>query len=510
MISDVTFTPVSSQVRQSGILVTETYADSIPGMLKQSPSVVDSQTCVLIHSDSAFHRYTENEVSAFLEAVHQFTAGRGGPVILTNSLSVWCSNVCQGENLGNELQFVFRHREAIGKLNGLENLVWLDFQGMISQIGRDGAYNYNLGVLYQMPYTQQTIRAFAARVKAILNFLHSAEKKVIVVDCDNTLWHGTIGEDGVDKVACDKTTNGILHLHFQRFLVQKKAEGFLLALCSRNDESLVREKFSTSRMPLAWKDFTAARVNWQSKPENLLSMAGELGLGLDSFIFIDDSEFELEGVNRLAPQVYTLRFVHDFPHLLNLMEDLSFRRKAILAEDVIKSTLYQQEVERQEVKVIAGSFEDYVESLGIQLDLRVNRKEHYARLAQLTEKTNQFNFGGKRFSRKALQAFSDAGNIVYSLRVQDKFGDYGVVGGCFVKVRDEEAAMVNFILSCRALGRNIESDFYGGVVQDLQERGLHLSEVRFLPTSRNTPAREFYEKHCLTEKLDVEQPARNF
>ena len=209
-------------------------------------------------------------------------------------------------------------------------------------------------------------------------------------------------------------------------------------------------------MPLKWNDFVIKKVNWQNKAENLKEAATELNIGTDSFIFIDDNDFELKSVNSMLPEIYTEKLTTNYDEFLQLCDDYCFKRKRLTKEDLEKNEQYFAEQQRNSVKESVQSFEEYVESLAIKLDITINNTSDTTRLSQLTEKTNQFNFNKEAFSIPQLEKFMSEGNLVFGLRVSDKFGDYGLVGLILMEVQGKQAVMRNFLMSCRALGRLIE------------------------------------------------------
>ena len=285
-----------------------------------------------------------------------------------------------------------------------------------------------------------------------------------------------------------------MFFQFQEFLMEKKKEGFILGLCSKNNEQDVKEAFAKLNMPLKWEDFLIKKVNWSNKAENLKDAATELNIGLDSMIFIDDNEFELQSVKSMLPEVNVLKLENDYEAFLLLTDNYLFKRKRLTKEDLEKSEQYAAEQQRNKIKESVQSFDQYLESLEIKLDITINNTSDYPRLSQLTEKTNQFNFNKEAFTIMAIEQFVSDGNLVYGLRVSDKFGDYGLVGLILAEVKQKQATVRNFLLSCRALGRLIEDDFLKFVINDLDKKGLVFQEIKFKETPKNAPAKMFLDK----------------
>lgn len=493
VVSDVTFDLILKKM-ESGVFSLNSYhfGNIVSSLLSPSEDL-KSADYVIVHYDTIFYRYSHEEMSEILNAVLYFSDKYKGDVFVSN---LWRETFarCLSETLGEYADGLHFFQEYIARLQAAKNVYFYDFDKVISKIGMQNAYNFQLGHLYQMPYSKSTIESTAKLLLAYLKFISSAEKKVIVVDCDETLWNGIVGEDGVDKIQCDKNAKGIIHFHFQQFLKQKQQEGFLLCICSKNNEKDVAEAFSKRNMPLKYDDFLIKKVNWQPKVQNIQEIAEELSLGLESFIFIDDSSFEIESLNNFLPQVQTFLFEKNYAKFLELTEDFAFKRKRLTAEDRKKMEQYHAEQTRKSLAETTKSFEEYIRQLELQLDVSVNNLNEIERYAQMTEKTNQFNFNKEAFSVRDLEMFIQKGNLVFGLKVSDKFGDYGTVGLMIVEVMNSEAVLRNYLISCRALGRGIEDRFFEIVIENLTKRGLTIKQIQFKETSKNKPAQEFYAK----------------
>ena len=496
VISDVTFDLVLKQWDQRSDLSVKKYIYSgqiVPELLGISGQLADIDILV-VHFDSYFYRYTDEYIAEILGAVTGIAKDFTGTVLVSNQLSNGRHGSVLKNNIGQHEQTVFEQEAIVRNVTGTANVYFYDVKKLIAEIGLRNAYNFKLGFLYQMPYTKSMIGLLAAELDSLITFLTRAEKKALLVDCDNTLWKGILGEDGIEGIQCDKNAQGVLFFQFQEFLLEKKKEGFILGLCSKNNEQDVKEAFDKLNMPLKWSDFLVKKVNWQNKEENLREAAAELNIGLDSFIFIDDNEFELQSINLILPEVTTRKLSPVYDDFLALCDDYNFKRKRVTQEDLDKNEQYLAEQQRSNIRTSVHSFEEYVASLGIKSDISVNQKADSARLSQLTEKTNQFNFNKEPFSVAQLEKFVADGNLVYGLRVSDKFGDYGLVGLILAEIEEKQATIRNFLMSCRALGRMIENDFFNYVVADLSGRGLELGEIRFKETAKNKPARLFMDK----------------
>ncbi|MCS6988981.1 MAG: HAD-IIIC family phosphatase, partial [Chloroherpetonaceae bacterium] len=346
IISDTTFDLILRKI-ESDVLSLKSYhfGSVVTSLLAPSEKLMSADS-IVVHFDSLFHRYSAEELSQILKAVSQFAENYSGNVLVSN---LWNQVFPKSlsETLGEYGDGLKSLERSISALQNAKNVYFYDFQKLISEIGTKNAYNFQLGHLYQMPYTKPVVDALAEMLCSYLTFLVSPEKKVIVVDCDDTLWSGIVGEDGLDKIQCDRNAKGIIHLHFQQFLKQKQREGFLLCLCSKNNEKDVVEAFEKKAMPLRYDDFIIKKINWQPKVQNIQEIAEELSLGLESFIFIDDSQFEIESVNKLLPEVQTFLFEKDYVKFLKITEHFAFKRKRLTEEDKSKTEQYRAEQARK-------------------------------------------------------------------------------------------------------------------------------------------------------------------
>lgn len=496
VISDVTFDLVLKQWEPEGDLIVRKniYAGQIVPELMTIGNQLEDIEILIVHFDSYFYRYTDEYIAQILDAVNIVASGFTGIVLVSNHLSGGRHVSVLKKNIGQHEQTVLELEATVKNTLNSSNIYFFDVKKLVASIGINNAYNFKLGFLYQMPYTKSMISLLAAELASLMRFMTTPEKKAIMVDCDNTLWKGILGEDGIEGVQCDRNAQGVLFFQFQEFLLEKKKEGFILGLCSKNNEADVKAAFEKLNMPLKWNDFLVRKVNWQNKIENLKEAATELNIGLDSFIFVDDNEFELQSVNLLLPEVTTKKLSPVYDDFLRLSDDYCFKRKQVTREDIDKNEQYLAEQKRNDIKSSVHSFEEYIASLEIKSDISVNNRTDLPRLSQLTEKTNQFNFNKEALSIAALEKFVADGNLVYGLRVSDKFGDYGLVGMIQVELDGNAGIMRNFLMSCRALGRLIENEFFDYVTNDLAGKGVNLKEILFKATAKNQPARLFMDK----------------
>jgi FkbH-like protein len=312
--------------------------------------------------------------------------------------------------------------------------------------------------------------------------------KVIALDCDNTLWSGICGEDGPEGVVLDPPRRAL-----QEFMLEQRDAGMLLTMASKNNEEDVLETFSVHpEMPLQPRHFAGWRLNWDPKSENIIQLADELNLGSDAFLFIDDNAKECAELQDALPEVTTLPLpenVEELPHYLQHV--WAFDHPVITEEDRNRSVYYRQQQEFGAEIRQAASLEAFINSLDLRVAITPVSAEKMARVAQLTQRTNQFNLTTIRRTESDIRAALTLGYEVYAVDVSDRFGDYGLVGVLIVKPEADELLVDTFLLSCRVLGRGVEHRMVAFLGQNAVERGLHSVGLNYVRTAKNAPARQF-------------------
>jgi FkbH-like protein len=343
--------------------------------------------------------------------------------------------------------------------------------------------------LGRIPYTELYFCALGAALVRHAHALFMPPYKVIALDCDNTLWQGICGEDGPRGIVLDPPRRAL-----QEFMLDQRECGMLLALASKNNEQDVIETFAENpHMPLQMRHFAAWRLNWDSKPENLASLAEELSLGLDSFIFVDDNPKECAEVEEAASEVLSLTLPEDIartPHFLNHV--WAFDHPVVTEEDRNRNVYYAQEQEFGREIRRAANLAEFVAGLRLQVRIAPVTQDRLARVAQLTQRTNQFNFTTIRRTQAEIAALLRDGRYeCVTVEASDRFGDYGVVGAMIFTSLENALELDTFLLSCRALGRGVEHRMLAWLGDEAARRHLEAVSVRLAPTAKNRPAQEF-------------------
>jgi FkbH-like protein len=316
--------------------------------------------------------------------------------------------------------------------------------------------------------------------------------KAVVLDCDNTLWKGICGEDGPLGVDISGP-----YQELQRFMLEKSSEGMLLALCSKNNEAEVWNVFGQNPdMILKPAHLAGWRINWRAKSDNLKELAQEFNLGLDSFIFIDDSAMECAEVMTHCPQVFTLQLPEDPEQIPLLLKHVwAFDRFKVTEEDKKRREMYMAERKRQEVQKEGLSLTDFLTGLELKMSMTLMDKSQLARVSQLTQRTNQFNLSTIRRTEEEIEKLTEVRNTAcWVVEVSDRFGDYGLVGVLITRTEGPKLYLDTFLLSCRVLGRTIENAILTLLKRYCGEQNLNFVEAKFYPTGKNKPFLEFIEK----------------
>ena len=380
----------------------------------------------------------------------------------------------------------------------------IDFTDFTNRYSCDELIDWKFYYLYQMPLNPRLANDFHQWLNKQQDRIALKRKKCLVLDLDNTLWAGILGEDGVEGISFDGDYPGKAIAHWQEGLKQLKESGVILALCSKNNETDVQEVWiKRANMILKAEDFVAKRINWQDKATNIQSIAKELNIGLDSIVFVDDNPTERELVRQLLPMVEVPEWSshpYDLPLLYNELIEKYFKVYSITEEDKNKTEQYHQNALRQQQQSQFTSFEDFIRSLDIELTIQLVNDASLKRVAQMTQKTNQFNLTTKRYTEEDIQQLIDKKAHVYTLSVTDKFGDNGITG-CIILLPNEAGWVIDtLLLSCRILGKGIEHAFVKHVLSILPNSSIISAD--YFSTEKNAQVATFYDHlgfKCITE-----------
>lgn len=316
-------------------------------------------------------------------------------------------------------------------------------------------------------------------------------KKCLVLDLDNTLWGGVLGEDGISGIQVDGDYPGKAYHLWQEGLKELGREGVILTICSKNNLTDVEELFKVREMPLRLEDFACMRIDWNDKAANIRAIAQDLNIGLDSMVFVDDNPTERELIRQQLPMVEVPEWPnqpYELPAFYAQLVRDCFSVYTLTEEDKKKTELYRQNADRVRAQAQYTNMEDFLRSLDMELTITEATDVTVPRIAQMTQKTNQFNLTTKRYTESDIRAMLADGAKIRTLAVKDRFGDNGITGLMIITRHGE---IDTLLLSCRVLGKGIEEAFVKTV---LKKMGLPVVRARYIPTEKNGQAADFWDR----------------
>ncbi|UCE06741.1 MAG: HAD family hydrolase [bacterium] len=447
----------------------------------------------------------QNEVARIQETVTNILTGirkqtdgmilwHGFELPLYPGLGIWDSQIPEGQTgVISELNNLLRTA-----LQSVPNAYYVDLNLCLARVGGNTFYDDRYWHIGRAPYSRDALCEIASEDFKFIRALKGKNKKCLVLDCDNVLWGGIIGEDGMSGIKLSKTYPGSPYYEFQQEVLSLYNRGIILALCSKNNAADVWEVFNNHPdMVLKEKHIAAAEINWQDKATNLKQIAANLNIGLDSLVFVDDSEFEVNWVREAIPEMTVLHFPKDKTvEYRNLLASCGlFDTLTISAEDRKRGAMYKAEAQRKKLQAEVPDLESYYKSLEMVIEVKFADNFTLPRIAQLTQKTNQFNLTTRRYSEADIKSYMEAVDVdVLSLKLMDKFGDSGIVGVCILKYNEQKAVIDTFLLSCRILGRGVEDVFVIQALKLAKQRGCEAVIGEFYPTAKNAQVKDFFPK----------------
>jgi FkbH-like protein len=383
------------------------------------------------------------------------------------------------------------------KLSKLSNFFLLDTQRWIESIG-SRSFSPKLWYMAKIAFGIDVFKKAADEVKIALRAIGGHAKKLIILDLDNTLWGGIVGDVGKDNIILGgHDAEGEAFVDFQRSLKALSNRGILLGIVSKNEESTALDAIqSHPEMVLKMEDFAGWRINWQDKAENVIELVSDLNLGLEAVVFIDDNLAERARVREALPDVYVPEWPHDICLYRKTLQELTcFDTPYVGEEDRQRTAMYVSERQRSGLRAQLNSLEDWLKSLEMRLTVEALTKSNLPRVAQLLNKTNQMNLSTRRLSEADLLCWATSkDNYIWTLRVADRFGDSGLTGLVSAHRDGNTLKIVDFVLSCRVFSRDIESYMIELVVEKARNLGCRYVIAEYVDNNKNKPTLEFFIK----------------
>ncbi|MEU5959010.1 HAD-IIIC family phosphatase [Streptomyces sp. NPDC047525] len=378
-----------------------------------------------------------------------------------------------------------RVEETVAPLPGMHLVALDDLTGRYEVAETHDEYADRIA---HLPYTDAYFDALADWLVRLATTTWHKPRKVVVLDCDNTLWAGVCGEDGPLGVEIGPGRRAV-----QEFMRDQRAQGKLLCLCSRNEEADVRAVFAENpAMVLTLQDVTAHRIGWQPKAQYLAELSRELGLALNSFVFVDDDAVECASVRAALPEVAVVELTRDADAApRQLAHEAAFDQLTVTDEDRLRADWYSSEPERRALEQSLVDYEEFLARCAIDVSMEELSDSALDRAAQLTSRTTQFTLAGTAFTVPQLRRLLDEGGRGWTVRVRDVFGDYGTVGLILAQIDGDVLNVPVFLLSCRVLNRRVETRMLRMLGARAAAAGCRTLRLPYRPTPRNAPARQF-------------------
>lgn len=380
--------------------------------------------------------------------------------------------------------------EKASNIHVLNTHKWVERAGV-------NAFNPKLWYLGKIPFGHEIFKEAVQDIKAALRGMLGYARKLIIIDLDDTIWGGVVGDLGWEHLVLGGHHHlGEAYVDFQHALKSMKNRGILLAIVSKNEEQTAMEAIRNHpEMVLSLEDFAGWRINWQDKVQNIIELLTELNLGPQSAVFIDDNPVERARVKESLPEV----LVPDWPgdplyYPASLLSLRCFELPSLSREDLSRTAMYLSENQRQDLKKSVRSLEEWLRQLAIRVQVEELHPANLQRATQLLNKTNQMNLSTRRMSEAELMEWAGPKHRkLWTVRVSDKFGDAGLTGIVSLEIQGRKAQIVDFILSCRVLGRNIEESMLSTAIDYAQELEVEEVYARYIPTPKNKPCFDFFK-----------------
>ncbi|MEK7078190.1 MAG: HAD-IIIC family phosphatase [Patescibacteria group bacterium] len=452
------------------------------------------------------HEITNEELNKFkyetedglLQLVSYIKSKTKAKIIISNASKIWppVTGIFDSKLNNGWYRIIDDYNNNL--LNTYQNdkqVFIFNFNEWLGYIGKKDFWYDKYSFTADMKLSPEAIPMLAEELTSYLVPLAFKKKKCIVLDLDNTLWGGVIGEDGLAGIKLAPAGEGQQFYYFQKLLLSLSKRGILLAINSKNNQEDVEEVFlHHPYMVLRKDDIIVSKINWDNKAKNMQEIARELNVGLDSLVFIDDDLTNRELIKQTLPDVTVLDLPTDSTkYIQTLLDYKGFNTFEFTGEDKKRSAMYLQEKQRIEYKDAIIDLDTFLNNLNLCISIKAVDDFLIPRSAQLTQKTNQFNLTTHRYQEDDIKKFIESGHKLWALDVVDKFGEYGITGFCMVKDMPDRWEIDSMLLSCRVLGKKVEEQFFGFILSELKKLNPKKVRACYKPTLKNNQVKDFYK-----------------
>jgi FkbH-like protein len=422
------------------------------------------------------------------EIIELFIENNDGYLIISNVYISSSINKIQHYNKKSNIKEIeMKINLHLQKISSSNRLFIFDLCTIIQENGWKNLHNNIMWNYGKVRFNKLGNEIIVEKLLTTIDAINNKTKKCLVLDLDNTLWGGIIGEDGINNIDLGPDGLGESFLEFQKKIKSMKKKGVLLAICSKNNLNDAKKVFTNHNFSyLKWDDFIIKKINWESKNNNIQEIAKSLNIGENSLVFIDDNPTERELVMQYTDAIVP-KFPNsptDLPEFIDEVDLKYFSKYSVTKEDLKKSKQYIDNIRRNKAQKKSFDFDSFIKELNLEMEVSYNNLNDKIRLSQLTQKTNQFNFTTKRYSELDIENFiKKKDSHVFVGSVKDKFGNYGKVIACIIIEKPNEYVIDTFLMSCRVISKQIENYFFNFILSKLSSNiplyGKHI------PTKKN-------------------------
>ncbi len=397
-------------------------------------------------------------------------------------------------------------------VNSKDNIYINDINYLSGLIGLDNWFSLENWYLYKYALSVDKIPDLCFSLSNIIKSTLGKNKKSVILDLDNTLWGGVIGDDGADGIQIGKENpSGMSYTEFQYYLKHLSSLGIMLNVCSKNEHDIAKTGFDLRKdAPLSYEDFISFKANWNPKHENIENIAAEINIGIDSFVFIDDNPAEREIVRQHISSISVPEVKSPEDYIKAIDRNGFFEITTFTKDDAKRNDMYKQNVKRAAVQNSFTDYKAYLLSLNMSGDIGHFSQAHSERITQLINKTNQFNFTTKRYTQSEVEEIIEdkTNNISIYANLVDKFGDNGITTCLIAPIKDGVVNIDLWVMSCRVFKRDLEFAVFDYLISRCKELGVKKITANYIPTAKNIIIKDFYETLGFTKTLDTEEEKR--
>lgn len=464
----------------------------------------------LAHTPAELEKFRDQLSVRLSEVLRGLRSGSKAKILMGNfTPPLWnAAGLAESSLEKSQARFVQDLNGQLTKIcSTFPDVLILDVHRAATEVGLDHWRDERLEFLAKSPWSSEAMSKVAKMAARRLHSWFSTPSKCLVLDMDNTLWGGVLGEAGIDGIALGPDYPGNVFVDFQKRILALRDTGILLAAASKNNAADVEDVLANhSSCLLKREHFSAFEVHWEDKATSLRRIATSLNIGLDSLVFFDDNPAERAWVKEQLPEVTVLDVSTNILSYSSTLADCGcFDLTSLTTEDLSRSQLYAEDLQRRELQTQTGSLEDFLRGLDMTLTFGLADEQSLPRIVQLLGKTNQFNLTTRRHNAAELQAMLNAGGIILWAKLRDRFGDNGLIAVGIVLPEDAVTwRLDSFLMSCRVIGRGVETALLAALAGAAKNRGAESLIGEFIPTSKNQPSAYFLKQHGFTLSEDVE------